>query len=199
MILFFRSKRQPILRSKGFSLFLLGFAVLWLAAGYFALQVYTAQWPYWFLFGDPWCKGANPSPICLRHVPSPWIPAFAGMTSVFMSVYDEFGEIRGRQIMAKTGGYLVWIKFDVKDGMMEEFIAGAVADAEASVANEPGCHEFKVITPEDEPNRAYLYEVYDDAEAHAQHRASPQYASFAKVVQKTVIERRRTIMTVHNP
>lgn len=60
---------------------------------------------------------------------------------------------------AKAGGYLVWIEFDVKDGVMAEFIAGAVADAEASVANEPGCHAFKVITPEDEPNRAYLYEV----------------------------------------
>ena len=101
--------------------------------------------------------------------------------------------------MANAGGYLVWIEFDVRDGMMEEFSAGAVADAEASVAKGPGGREFKVITPDDEPNRAYLYEVYDDAEAHAEHRASPQYANFAKVVQKTVIDRRPTIMTVHNP
>ncbi|KZM75871.1 putative quinol monooxygenase [Nocardia terpenica] len=65
--------------------------------------------------------------------------------------------------------YHVLVQFDVPPAKREEFIAAALGDANGSLANEPGTRRFEVIRDENNPNRVYLDEVYDSAEAFETH------------------------------
>jgi quinol monooxygenase YgiN len=66
-------------------------------------------------------------------------------------------------------------------GREAEFDRLIRAHAAASLAEEPGCERFDVLTPKDEagapiPGRVILYELYRDAEALAAHRATERQA-----------------------
>ena len=50
--------------------------------------------------------------------------------------------------------------------------------AERSVAEEPGCHQFDVCQDEADPGIFLLYEVYTDAAAFDDHCAYPRFAEF---------------------
>jgi len=61
-------------------------------------------------------------------------------------------------------------------GREAEFDALIRAHAAASLAEEPGCERFDVLTPLGSAGRVILYEVYRDAAALAAHRATDRQA-----------------------
>lgn len=74
----------------------------------------------------------------------------------------------------------------------EEFRAAITANALASVRDEPGCRRFDVCSVEGDPDRFVLYELYDDAEAFAAHKAAPHFAAWRAVAPRVVLEQQST-------
>ena len=60
----------------------------------------------------------------------------------------------------------------------EELIAGFVDQARNSEKNEPGCVSFHVIQDKADPNRIWLYEVFQDEAAFRAHTQMPHTKEF---------------------
>ena len=89
---------------------------------------------------------------------------------------------------------VIVVSFKVKPDCVDAFIAAARADAELSVANETGCHQFDVCVNPEDPTHFTFYEVYDDQDAIDAHRASPHFNEFANAIQDLIEERSPVIM-----
>ncbi len=64
--------------------------------------------------------------------------------------------------------YHVLVQFDVPSDKREAFAAAGLFDANGSLQNEPGTLRFEVIRDENNRNRFYLDEVYEDEAAFLQ-------------------------------
>jgi autoinducer 2-degrading protein len=89
-------------------------------------------------------------------------------------------------------GYVILVDFLLKPGAKAEFRRAIDVNAGASCRSEPGCRQFDVVEPRDEPDRILLYEIYDDRAAFEEHLKTPHLAAFEKasnhlVTKKTVI------------
>ncbi|KZM75692.1 putative quinol monooxygenase [Nocardia terpenica] len=78
--------------------------------------------------------------------------------------------------------YHVFVQFDVPPARRNDFIAHANFDATGSLANEPGTLRFEVLQDEDNPNRFYLGEVYEDEAAFEHHCNQPTIRKFYEFV-----------------
>ena len=75
--------------------------------------------------------------------------------------------------------FVVLPEFHVTPDRLEAFLAAARADAEASVAGEPGCLQFDVFVDRlATPVRVMFYEVYADRAAFDAHLETPHLAAF---------------------
>jgi quinol monooxygenase YgiN len=75
--------------------------------------------------------------------------------------------------------YVVPPSFDVAEDNLDDFLAAGSADAEQSVATEPGCLQFDiVIDREVRPIQVVFYEVYADRAAFEAHLKTPHLAAF---------------------
>lgn len=74
--------------------------------------------------------------------------------------------------------YIVTVSFQIAPAHLGEFMPAMQANASESVASEPGCHQFDVCVSLDDPNRIFLYEVYEDARAFQAHLATPHFQAF---------------------
>jgi len=84
--------------------------------------------------------------------------------------------------------------FKVKPDCVDAFIAAAKADAESSVANEKGCHQFDVNVDPENPTHFTFYEVYDDQAAIDSHRAAPHFKTFFDAIQDLIADRSPLIL-----
>jgi autoinducer 2-degrading protein len=76
-------------------------------------------------------------------------------------------------------GFAIVVEFGIRPGRMAEFRDLIVANATASVRDEPGCQRFDVLGDPAGENTIVLYEVYDDEAAFNEHTRSPHYLAFA--------------------
>lgn len=67
------------------------------------------------------------------------------------------------------------VQFVIQSGKEAAFREAIVENARASVANEPGCHQFDVCTDPDHGDAFFLYELYEDDAAITAHLASGHY------------------------
>lgn len=74
--------------------------------------------------------------------------------------------------------FVVLAEFEVKEDQLDAFLALAHNDANESLANESGCHQFDVLVPEEGGNTVVLHEVYSDRAAFDKHMQMPHYAPF---------------------
>lgn len=75
--------------------------------------------------------------------------------------------------------FVVLPSFEVGEGTLDAFLAAARADAEASVADEPGCLQFDVFVDRaTRPAMVMFYEVYTDRAAFDAHLETPHLAAF---------------------
>jgi (4S)-4-hydroxy-5-phosphonooxypentane-2,3-dione isomerase len=97
-----------------------------------------------------------------------------------------------------AGAFVIVAEFEVRPEAIETFLEAAIADASASVANEPGCRQFDVTRSNEEPNRVLLYEVYDSAAAFEAHLAMPHLQTFRDRIEPLVVSRQvRRLTRVH--
>ena len=89
--------------------------------------------------------------------------------------------------------FAIVVTFKLKPGTADAFRPIILENAEASVRDEPGCHQFQVLHSEGDPETIILYEVYDDAAAFEAHKQTPHFAKFDQegmpMVEEAAIER----------
>jgi quinol monooxygenase YgiN len=96
------------------------------------------------------------------------------------------------------GGFVIVAEFEVRPDAIDAFLEAAIADASASVANEPGCRQFDVTRSNEDPNRVLLYEVYDSVAAFDAHLKMPHLATFRDQIEPLVVSRQiRRLTRVH--
>lgn len=89
--------------------------------------------------------------------------------------------------------YTILVDFRISPGAMDRFMALVLENARLSLAREPDCLIFDVLTPGDGGDQVLLYEVYRDRRAFDAHVAMPHVRSFGAAVApltsaKTVTE-----------
>jgi autoinducer 2-degrading protein len=98
----------------------------------------------------------------------------------------EFGNL------PKAGAFAITVTFELVDGAFAEFHRLVKENAARSVATEPDCLRFDVLTPSTgQGPQVFLYEIYSDRAAFDLHLASDHYLHFdartrALVSKKTV-------------
>jgi quinol monooxygenase YgiN len=85
--------------------------------------------------------------------------------------------------------FVVLAEFGLKPGTRERFVELVSRNAAASVADEPGCRRFDVMTPRDGADRVVLYEIYDDEAAFEAHLQTPHFAEFRRMTADLVADR----------
>ncbi|GAB2663358.1 putative quinol monooxygenase [Saccharopolyspora gloriosae] len=75
----------------------------------------------------------------------------------------------------------------VKPGRRDDFLTAIKADAQASVAGEPGCVSFDVVVDTEDDHHFVLYEVYLDQAALEAHRASPHFAAWTEAAAEVLV------------
>ncbi|MGW0895260.1 putative quinol monooxygenase [Saccharopolyspora sp. NPDC002578] len=75
----------------------------------------------------------------------------------------------------------------VKPGRRDDFLTAIKADAQASVADEPGCVSFDVVVDTEDDHHFVLYEVYLDQAALEAHRASPHFAAWTEAAAEVLV------------
>ena len=84
--------------------------------------------------------------------------------------------------------YSIIVKTRLKPGKAEEFLAAMLPNAEASVRDEPGCHTFDVLQDKADPELFWLYEIYQNEAALAEHKLTPHYKASRAVVTDLIAE-----------
>lgn len=75
------------------------------------------------------------------------------------------------------------IVYQVKPEHREALLEAVLTDAQTSLRVEPGCIRVDVHQDNQDPNRLYLYEVWEDEEAHEAHRQTPHFARLRQTVR----------------
>ncbi|WP_171132864.1 MULTISPECIES: putative quinol monooxygenase [unclassified Ruegeria] len=84
--------------------------------------------------------------------------------------------------------YAVTVTFRVAPDHLETFLPLMVENAQTSLQQEPGCHQFDICRGDD-PNQVFLYEIYDDRAAFDAHLASVHFKSFDSKVADMIEEK----------
>jgi (4S)-4-hydroxy-5-phosphonooxypentane-2,3-dione isomerase len=81
--------------------------------------------------------------------------------------------------------YVVVVDIQIKPAHREEFLAAMLANASASLREEPGCDRFDVVQDEVDPNHLILYEIYRDKAAFEQdHLKRPHFLEWRDAVKE---------------
>jgi len=84
------------------------------------------------------------------------------------------------------------VHVEVKEGMIDAFIAASQANHEASAA-EPGNRRFDVLRNAEFPSRFVLYEAYASAADAARHKETAHYAAWRDAVAPMMARPRKGI------
>ncbi len=80
--------------------------------------------------------------------------------------------------------HAIFVTIKIKPGFAEQFREASFGDSQGSVRDEPGCFRFDILEDKTDPNKFYLYEVYEDEDAHmTAHRNAPHYKKWRETVQ----------------
>jgi autoinducer 2-degrading protein len=85
--------------------------------------------------------------------------------------------------------FAIIVTIKIKPGTRDKFLPLILQNAEAAVRDEPGCHQFQVLTGEDDPDTMVFYEVYDNPEALDTHREQPHFKTFIEGTKDMIIDR----------
>lgn len=100
--------------------------------------------------------------------------------------------------------YVVCAEFEVHPAKIEAFASFMLRHAELSRA-EPGCRAFEVNQDQTSAAHFLFYEVFDDENAYAAHRAAPHYQLWRDIGSKMVVPQesdvflRRRVMSRLSP
>jgi (4S)-4-hydroxy-5-phosphonooxypentane-2,3-dione isomerase len=105
--------------------------------------------------------------------------AAIGSTSVLMSV----------AVARADPHYINAVEIDVVPGQIENYLAAIREVGAATLKTEPGCSEFDITVSQKDPNRLFIFEVYDNADAFDTHLKSDNYKKYAAAAKDIVAKR----------
>ena len=85
--------------------------------------------------------------------------------------------------------HILHVHLKVKPERIDEFIAASVENAQNSV-REAGCVRFDIVQDTADPSHFEFIEVYRDQAAHASHRDSEHYKTWAGLAEEMMAEPR---------
>lgn len=89
--------------------------------------------------------------------------------------------------------FAIFVTIKLKPGTADAFRPLILENAAAAVREEPDCHQFDVLTAEDDPDTFYFYEVYTDAAALDRHRDTAHYQNYmaraGDMIEDRIIQR----------
>ena len=101
----------------------------------------------------------------------------------------------GQRASAQDGGPIVIVvELEIVPTELDNFKAAIKENAAAWVREEPGCLEFNVAFDKDNPTHAFLFEVYENAEAIVAHQATSRFKQHRAGAAKRVKSRKFTEM-----
>ena len=84
--------------------------------------------------------------------------------------------------------YVNAIDLDIMPADIDKFIA-AMKDNGAAAVKEPGCSEFNIAVSQKDPNRVFLFEVWDNLAALDAHRGTDHFKAFMSATKDMVSKR----------
>jgi quinol monooxygenase YgiN len=91
--------------------------------------------------------------------------------------------------------YVLIVDFEVKPGAADEVIKLVTENAKSSVEKEPGCYQFDVLRVSDDPNRLFLYEVYENEAAFQAHGKTAHIEAFLSKARPLFVKTTVTKLT----
>jgi len=85
--------------------------------------------------------------------------------------------------------FAVCVTFTLRPDAAQAFLPLMTANAQASLANEPGCTRFDVLTDPARPDEVFLYELYDDSAAFKVHLDSAHFKAFDAAVADMIADK----------
>ena len=85
--------------------------------------------------------------------------------------------------------FAIFVTLKLHPGRADDFRPLILENAEAAVRDEPDCHEFRVLTGEDDPETFFFFEVYTNAAGLDAHRETPHFKKFFEATQDMVADR----------
>lgn len=85
--------------------------------------------------------------------------------------------------------FVITVNFRLKPGTRDGFRRHMDANARASARDEAGCKRFDVLEPAGDPDGIFLYEMYVDRPAFAEHVRSAHFAEFQEATADLVEEK----------
>ena len=82
--------------------------------------------------------------------------------------------------------YVIAVEFTINNEFVSQFRDRIQKQAEDSLTNEAGCHQFDVCFDPSDETKCFLYEKYTDEAAIGVHRSTDYFSSFAADVQPWV-------------
>lgn len=82
--------------------------------------------------------------------------------------------------------YVIAVEFTINKESVSQFRDRIRQQAEDSLNNESGCHQFDVCFDPSDQTKCFLYEKYTDEAAFEVHRSADYFDSFAADVQPWV-------------
>ena len=95
--------------------------------------------------------------------------------------------------------FVILVEFDIHPGQEAAFEALILENARRSLADEPGCRVFDVLTRPGESFGVVLYEIYADRAAFDAHCTAPHFLSFDAASRPLVRGKRVTELTLRSP
>jgi (4S)-4-hydroxy-5-phosphonooxypentane-2,3-dione isomerase len=74
--------------------------------------------------------------------------------------------------------FVITVDFFIKPEHRGAFVAAVTANAQQSLALEPGCQQFDVCVAADDPCHVFLYEVYGSEGDFNEHLKTAHFLSF---------------------
>lgn len=82
---------------------------------------------------------------------------------------------------------VLWVEFTIRDDKVAAFEAAIMANARASLREEPGCRQFDVCRDPADARRFLLYELYDDAASVQAHLQAPHFLAMDTLTRDWVL------------
>jgi quinol monooxygenase YgiN len=82
-----------------------------------------------------------------------------------------------RAVAQDTGPVVIVVELEIVPTELDNFKAAVKENGAAWIREEAGCLEFNVAFAKDNPTHAFVFEVYESADAVAAHQATPRFKS----------------------
>ena len=92
--------------------------------------------------------------------------------------------------MQAQKAFAVIVEFMVDHRYIDDFIGKTLNQSSNSLEMEPKCHRFDVCQNEENINRVFLYELYEDKLAFEEHLNSTHYLRYHDQVKEWILDKK---------